>query len=105
MKKLCRAMKADNFFICQHNHINKEKKSFKSNLLKVIFFTFFIVTSFNAYGGDYIWPTSSKNAREKSITIDFQQDYFYSGVNQHWQTDQFLLYEGSDAMLTDPPGS
>ena len=103
MKKLFQGSILETDIISLYRQFNKGKSSFLKEILKITFSALFISISVNTYCGDYTLATSTINSREKSITIDFQQDYFYSDRNSHWQVDQFLLYEGTATATNNSP--
>jgi hypothetical protein len=64
-------------------------------LFRPAIFALLILIPVNAYSGYYQTPYATKNAREKSITIDFQQYWYYTSLSQTWEIDQVFFNSGS----------
>jgi len=101
MRELYQKMTSNKDVVNQYRNFNKTKSSFLRRILSITFPALLTFVGSNAYCADYEWPTSSINAREKSITIDFQQDFYYSSESSHWEIDRIFFYLNAGT-ISDP---
>lgn len=77
--------------------VNPKKKflSLPEKILGLLFPIILFFVTANVYCTSYKVISYAYNAREKSITLDCQQDFYFAERSSHWQLDQIFLFTRS----------